>query len=245
VRPVHQFVDLVRLNLLMTRDWIWFVSIVQVVLTVSFVLGFGYFMRPISEMQALYVTTGAATIGVVRVALVGPPNMLSHSKAEGRLDYFLTLPVSREIYLAAQVTYVALTALPGIAFAVWFGAWHFDLPLVYGPVVVVVVILGILSLAGVGIAIGVLSPEPQITNALTNLTQFYALLFAPVLVPREQLPALLRHLSVAMPPTYVADAMRGALTDLPATHLARSLWVMGGFTVGSIALSATAIRRRG
>ena len=48
-----------------------------------------------------------------------------------------------------------------------------------------------------------------------------------------------------MPPTYTADAMRGALTDLPGTDLARSLWVMGGFTLGSLGLSAAAIRRRG
>jgi ABC-2 type transport system permease protein len=245
MRPFRQFADLVRLNLLMNRNEIWFIGMIQVVLTVSFVLGFGYFMRPISEVQALYLTTGIATNTVVMVALVGLPNVLSHGKAEGRLDYYLTLPVSREIYLAAQVAYVALTALPGVAFAVWFGAWHYDLPLVYDPIVIVVVVVGILSLAGVGIAIGVLSPQPQLTNALTNLTVFYVLLFAPVLLPKEQLPALLRHFSVAMPPTYVADAMRGALTELPGTHLARSLWVMAGFTAGSIALSAATIRRRG
>jgi len=245
MRPFRQFVDLVRMNLLMNRNEIWFIGMIQVVLTVSFVLGFGYFMRPISELQALYLTTGIATNTVVMVALVSLPNVLSWGKADGRLDYFLTLPVSREIYLAAQVAYVALTALPGVVFAVWFGAWHYDLPLVYDPIVIVVVVLGILSLAGVGIAIGTLSPQPQLTNALTNLTVFYVLLFAPVLLPKEQLPALLRHFSVAMPPTYVADAMRGALTNLPGTHLARSLWVMGGFTAGSIALSAAAIRRRG
>jgi len=241
----RQFVDLVRLNLLMNRGEIWFVGMIQVILTVSFVLGFGYFMRPISQLQALYLTTGIATNTVVMVALVSLPNVLSWGKAEGRLDYFLTLPVSREIYLAAQLAYVALISLPGVVFAVWFGAWHYDLPMVYDPAVIVVVVLGILSLAGVGITIGTLSPEPQLTNAITNLTVFYVLLFAPVLLPKEQLPALLRHLSVAMPPTYVADAMRGALTDLPGTHLTRSLGAMAGFTAGSIALSATAIRRRG
>jgi ABC-2 type transport system permease protein len=245
VRPLRQFIDLVRLNLLMNRNEIWYIGMIQVVLTVSFVLGFGYFMRPISEVQALYLTTGIATNTVVMVALVGLPGILSWGKAEGRLEYFLALPGSREIYLAAQVAYVAITALPGVMFAVWFGGWRYDLPLVYDPIVIVVVVLGILSLGGVGVAIGTLSPQPQLTNAISNLTVFYVLLFAPVLLPKEQLPALLRQFSVAMPPTYVADAMRGALTDLPGTHLARSLWVMGGFTAVSLALSAAAIRRRG
>ncbi len=245
MKAFREFAALVRLNLLMNRTEIWFIGMIQVALTVSFVLGFGYFMRPISELQALYLTTGIATNTVVMVALVSLPNILSWGKAQGRLEYFLALPIGREVYLAALVAYVALTSFPGVAFAVWFGAWHYDLALVYDPIVIVVVVLGVLSLAGVGIAIGTLSPEPQLTNALTNLTVFYVLLFAPVLLPKEQLPALLRHFSVAMPPTYAADAMRGALTGLPGTHLARSLWVMGGFSAVSIALSAAAIRRRG
>jgi len=245
MRALRQYADLVRLNLLMNRNELWFIVMIQLVLTISFVVGFGYFMRPISETQALYLTTGTATNTVVMVALVSLPNILSQGKAEGRLEYFLTLPVRREVYLAAQATYVALVSVPGAAFAVAFGAWHYDLSIAYNPVVVAVVLLGILSLAGVGIAIGVLSPRPQLTNALTNLTVFYVLLFAPVLIPRSQLPALLQHFSVAMPPTYAADAMRGALTDLPGTHLARSLLVMGGFSVASLAASAVAIRRRG
>lgn len=245
MRPIRQLSDLVWLNLLMNRNEIWFIGMIQVILTVSFVLGFGYFMKPISENQALFLTTGIATNTVVMVALVGLPNIISQGKAEGRLDYFLTLPVSREIYLGAQVIYVALTTLPGVAFAVWFGDWHYDLPISFDPVVFLVVVLGVLSLAGVGIAVGTLSPNQQLTNAICNLVVFYVLLFAPVLIPKEQLPALLEHFSVAMPPTYAADAMRAALTDLPGTHLARSLWVMAGFTAGSLALSAAAIRRRG
>lgn len=241
----RQFADLVRLNLLMNRNEIWFIAMIQVILTVSFVLGFGYFMKPISETQALFVTTGIATNTVVMVALVGLPNVLSQGKAQGRLEYFLALPMSREVYLAAQVTYVALTSLPGVGFAIWFGDWHYNLPLDISAALILVVVLGIFSLAGVGIAIGTLSPQPQLTNAIANLTVFYVLLFAPVLIPKEQLPALLEHFSVAMPPTYTADAMRGALTDLPGTHLVRSLWVMAGFTAVSLALSATAIRRRG
>ncbi len=245
MRSARQFVDLVRLNLLMNRSEIWFIGMVQVVFTVSFVLGFGYFLKPISERQALFLTTGVATNGIVMVALVGLPSIISQGKAEGRLDYFLTLPVSRELYLGAQVAYVALTALPAVVFAVWFGSWHYGLALSISPAVVVVTALGVLSLAGVGIAVGTLSSMPQLTNALTNLITFYVLLFAPILIPREQLPSVLEHLSVVMPPTYAADAMRGALTDLPGTHLVRSLWVMAGFTVVSLAISAATIRRRG
>jgi ABC-2 type transport system permease protein len=245
VRPLRQYVQLVGMSLLMNRAEIWFVAMIQGVLAVSFVLGFSYLIPQITDQQALVLTTGAATYNIVTVALVSLPQLLGQHKADGRLEYFLSLPVPREAYLLAQVTYVALLALPGWAFTLAFGAWHYDLTLSLHPLVMVVVPLAILSLAGVGIAVALLSPHQQLTNALSQLVVFYVLLFAPVLMSREQLPAVLRHAAVAVPPTYAADAMRATLTDLPGTHLGTSLLVMAGFAVFSLALSAVAVRRRG
>lgn len=242
---LRQYGQLVLLGLRQNRDEVVFIGVIQLVMTFGFVVGFGYFIHNVSERQALFLTTGTATNTLVTVALVGLPQILSQSKAQGRLDYLLSLPISRELYLAAQVTYVAITALPGVVFAVAFGAWHYGLSLSVDPLVLAVVPLCMLSLAGVGVAIGILSPHPNVTNAFSNLAIFYVLLFAPILIPREQLPALLRHIATVLPTTYAADAMRGALTDLPGTHLARSMAVMAGFTVVSLAASAVSVRRRG
>ena len=170
--------------------------------------------------------------------------MLSEAKHVGRLDYFLTLPISREAYLLSQVTTVALLAIPGVAFAVAFGWWHYGLSLHVDPLIVLVALLAVLSLSGLGVAMAIFSPNPQVTNALTQLIIFYVLFFAPVLVPSEQLPWLLQKSALVVPPTYAADAVRATLTDLPGTHLARSLWMMTGFAAGSLALSAAMIRRR-
>jgi ABC-2 type transport system permease protein len=242
---LRQYGQLVSVGLRQNRDEVAFIAVIQVAMTLGFVVGFGYFIHNVSERQALFLTTGTATNTLVTVALVGLPQILSQSKAQGRLDYFLALPISRELYLAAQVTYVVITALPGILFALVFGAWHYDLSLSIDPLVLAVVPLSMFSLAGVGVAIGVLSPHPNITNAFSNFAIFYVLLFAPILIPKEQLPALLQNVSTVLPTTYAADAMRGALTDLPGTHLVRSMTIMAGFTVVSLAASAVSVRRRG
>jgi ABC-2 type transport system permease protein len=216
-----------------------------VLFSIGLILGFGYFIPHITEPQALFLTTGTAAQAVVAVGLVMLPQKLSQDKAEGRLDYVMTLPVSREAYVLAQVLFVAILSLPATALAVAFGAWHYNLSLAVEPAVLLVAVLAVLSLAGVGVAMAVLSPYPQLTNMLTQLIIFYVLLFAPVLFPKEYLPSLLRHVSVYLPPTYVADGLRGSLTDLPGTHLARSMLVMFGFAIASIGLSAAVIRRRG
>ena len=245
MRLLRQYGQLVLLGLRQNRDEVAFIGVIQLVITFGFVVGFGYFIHNVSERQALFLTTGTATNTLVTVALVGLPQVLSQSKAQGRLDYLLSLPINRELYLAAQVTYVMITALPGVLFALVFGAWHYDLSLSVDPMVVAVMPLSMLSLAGVGVAIGILSPHPNVTNAFSNLAIFYVLLFAPILIPKEQLPALLRHIATVLPTTYAADAMRGALTDLPGTHLGRSMAAMAGFTVVSLAASAVSVRRRG
>lgn len=245
MRVIGQYIELVRCQFLMNRQLIPMIVIIQFVMTLGLILGFGYFIPDIGEVQALFLTVGAATQTVIMVALVMLPQKLSQEKAEGILDYFLTMPIGREAYLLAQVTFVALMTFPGTVFAVAFGAWHYDLSMAVQPVVVLVAVMAVLSLAGIGVAMAVLSPYEQLTNALTQLIIFWVLLFSPVMMPKDQLPWALQKLSILMPPTYAADAMRASLTGLPGTRLARSLVVMALFAAGSLGISAAAVRRRG
>jgi ABC-2 type transport system permease protein len=181
---------------------------------------------------------------IVTVGLVGLPQFLAQAKEEGRLDFFLTLPISREAYLLSQVSFVLLQVLPGIAFALALGAWHYDFTLDIHPAIVIVIPLAVLSLAGLGAAVAILSPHLQLTNAITQLVIFYVLFFAPVIIPEEQLPDFLVTIAKFLPPTYVADAIRASVTDLPGTDLWRSIGMMAIFGVASIGIAAIALRRR-
>ena len=67
---------------------------------------------------------------------------------------------------------------------------------------------------------------------------FYAIFFAPILLPREQLPEILQAVAGVMPVTYLADAMRAVLTDLEGTELRQDLVVMGAFAAASLASPA-------
>ena len=241
----RQYRDLVSMQLRSMRNELWFAAMIQVVLSLGLVFGFGFLIPDVSETTALFLVTGTATQAFVTIGLVMLPQLLAQAKEAGRIEYFLTLPISREAYLLALVTVVALMALPAVAFTIVLGAWHYDLSFTIEPAFFAVAILAVFSLAGVGVAMAVYSPHQQVTNALTQLIIFYVLFFAPVLLPKEQLPGLLQFTSNFAPPTYAADGVRATLTDLPGTHLARSLWAMGGFAAGSLALSSVAMRRRG
>ncbi|MEX2081314.1 MAG: ABC transporter permease [Dehalococcoidia bacterium] len=242
---IRDFFLLTRLNLLMSREIIWFIGMVQAAFSIGLVLGFGYLIPNIGPETALYFTTGAATQAIILVGLVSAPQTLAQAKAEGRLDYFRSLPINREAYFLSILTTVFVQAVPGIIFALALGAWKYDLSFSVDPLIVPVVFLAVMSLAGVGVGLAVLSPHMQLTNAITQLVIFYALFFAPVLVPAEQLPLVLREVANWLPPTYAADGVRATLTDLPNRGLGKDMAVMSAFAIASIAAASFAMRRRG
>jgi ABC-2 type transport system permease protein len=242
---IRQYRDLLSIQLRSMRDEVPMIAVIQIVLSLGLVLGMGYLIPNISKTSATFLITGTATQSFVTMGLVMLPQMLSQSKAEGRIEYFLTMPISREAYLLALITVVAVTALPGVAFTLLFGAWHYGITLSVDPAFFLVMVLCVLSLAGVGVALAMFTPHMQLVNAITQLIIFYVLFFAPVLLPSSQLPSLLQETAKVAPPTYAADGVRATLTDLPGTSLGKDLAVMGGFAVASVALSAFAIRRRG
>lgn len=242
---LQQYFELTKLQIRTMRAEFGMIAVVQIALTLGLVIGFGYLIPDISKASATYLVTGTATQAFVTVALVMLPQFISQAKEEGRLDYLLTLPISREAYLLAEVTIVAFMAIPGVILALAFGSWYYDLSLTADPTFLLVTVLAIFSLAGVGAALALVIPHVQVVNGICQLIIFYVLFFSPVLLPASQLPAFLQHTAQFMPPTYSADAVRATLTNLPNTDLTRSLLVMAGFAVGSLVLSAVTIRRRG
>ena len=242
---LRQYVDLVSIQLRSMRDDTVMIMVIHIALSLGLVIGMGYLVPEISDSTALFLITGTATQAFVTTGLVMLPQMLSQSRNDGRLEYFLTMPISREAYLLSQITVVAVSSFPGAFFALAFGAWYYDIGLVADPAFLGVMVLTVLSLAGVGVAMAMFAPGPQVTNAVTQLIIFYVLFFSPVIFPASQLPEALQHVARFAPPSYAADGVRATLTNLPGTHLGRDLGVMGAFAAGSIVLSAFAIRRRG
>ena len=241
----RQYLELVLIHLRMFRSFTLMISIVNIGFAIGLVLGFSYIIPDVSETTALYLVTGTATQMIVTVSLVGLPQVLSEMKRDGRMEYFFTLPISREAYVLSLISTVFVQSLPAMILAFAFGAWYYEISLAISPLLLVVIPLAVVALAGLGVTIAVLSPHAQLTNAFTQMVIFYALFFSPVILPNSQLPAALRAIGRFVPTSYVADAMRGASSDLPETHLMRSVLVLAAFAIGTVSVSAVTLRRRG
>ena len=242
---VHQYLELTRLQLLSMRADVFIISLINVAFVAGFIFGFGYLFGEVSSETGAFLTTGVATNAIIVVGMTMLPQFLAEAKQQGRLDYFRSLPISREAYLLALLSVVLVLALPGILLGLVAGWLRYDVNFEISAAIVIVVPLATLSLGGFGAAIAIISPRLQLTNAISQLAIFYFIFFAPVLLPRENLPPALQRTSDFLPPTYAADAVRATLTDLSGTHLERSLAVMALFAAFSMVVASVAIRRKG
>ncbi len=217
--------------------------IVQILLAVTTVLGYGLLVGTPPPEQALYLATGASTVTLVMVGLVMTPQLVAQARTEGSLDWMRTLPVPRAVFLGADLALWTLIALPGMVLGVVAGALRFDVDLSLTAWLPLVAIVVSLTSACVGYAIACLMP-PQVAQLLSQVIVFVVLLFSPVSFPASRLPGWLETVHHWLPIEPMADAMRATLVSDVFTMPTRSVVVLAAWTVASVAGASWALRRR-
>jgi ABC-2 type transport system permease protein len=125
-------------------------------------------------------------------------------------------------------------AAAGRTCTVLVGAWMFGLELAFNPLMLLVVPLSMVSLAGLGATIGLGIKNWRVVGLVAQLTMFFIMFFAPVMIPPDRLPGILQVTGWLLPPTYAARAFRAALRPEITTALLRDIAVLAAFAVGSL-----------
>jgi ABC-2 type transport system permease protein len=105
-----------------------------------------------------------------------------------------------------------------------------------------VAVLGGAALAGVGAAIGLLAPKPEVATVLGQLGMTLVLFLG--LVRPERMPGVVRPLLALVPSTYAVDALRESFArPMDGAEVARDLAVCAAVAVAALALASRAFRR--
>ena len=190
---------------------------------------------------------GAPMVGIfplVIMFLITSIAML-RERTTGTLERLMSLPLAKLDLLAGYGLAFALVAAvqATVTSLVAFGLLGLD---TRGPVWLVVLLA--VSNALLGMSLGLF------LSAFAS-TEFQAVQFMPavilpqlllcgLLVPREQMAALLEWISNALPMTYAYDALARATADDLGRRLALDVAVVLGVVVLALALGATTLRRR-
>ncbi|NLU74593.1 ABC transporter permease [Streptomyces sp. HNM0575] len=207
-------------------------------------LGIMVLMRGVVDggAESRAVVAGSTVLVVAFVALNLLAQYFGQLRAGGGLDHYATLPVpAAAVVLGAAGAYASFT-VPGVAVTAVAGGVLYQLPLGGLWVLAAVVPLAGAALAGLGAALGLLAPKPEIATLCGQLGMSAALLLG--VLPGSRLPepvALLRDL---LPSTYGVEALARAFETQPDWfRAALDLGVCAAVGVASLALATWAYRR--
>ncbi|MBD0842659.1 MULTISPECIES: ABC transporter permease [unclassified Streptomyces] len=192
--------------------------------------------------EARAVVAGSSVLVVAFVALNLLAQYFGQLRASGGLDHYATLPVPpAAVVLGAAGAYASFT-VPGTVVTAVFGCVLFGLPLAHLWVLAAVIPLAGAALAGLGAALGLLAPRPELATVLGQLGMSAALLLG--VLPAERMPEAVRFARDLLPSTYGVEAFARTFGARPDwAFVLGDLAVCAGVGVVSLAAATWAYRR--
>ncbi|MCX4880155.1 MULTISPECIES: ABC transporter permease [unclassified Streptomyces] len=192
--------------------------------------------------EAESVVAGASVLVVAFVALNLLAQYFGQLRASGGLDHYATLPVPpASVVLGAAGAYASFT-VPGTVVTAVFGCALFGLPMAHLWVLVAVIPLAGAALAGLGAALGLLAPRPELATLLGQMGMSAALLLG--VLPADRMPGAVRFARDLLPSTYGVEAFARTFGPHPDwAFVAGDLAVCAGVGVLSLAVATWAYRR--
>ncbi|WP_206323643.1 ABC transporter permease [Streptomyces sp. HNM0574] len=207
-------------------------------------LGIMVLMRGVVDggAEARAVVAGSSVLVVAFVALNLLAQYFGRLRADGGLDHYATLPVpAAAVVLGAAGAYASFT-VPGVVVTALVGSVLFGLPVSGLWILVAVIPLAGAALSGLGAALGLLAPKPELATVCGQLGMSAALLLG--VLPGGQLPAPIGLARDLLPSTYGVEALARAFEGDPDwARAAVDLGVCAAVGVISLAVATWAYRR--
>ncbi|MFI5931390.1 ABC transporter permease [Actinoplanes sp. NPDC051494] len=240
---LRSYLLLVRWTALRMRFLLPLFLIIQTFLAVGIVIGFAYLMPEVDPATALYLSTGAPTLGLITIGMVMAPQVVAEAKAQGTFAYNRTLPVPRTAVLAADLTTWLVTGLPGLVLGLVTAIIRFDLHLHVSWLVVPAMLLVALSATTIGFALAYALP-PTVTNLVSQALIFVSLMFSPINFPADRLPGWLQAIHHVLPFEHMANAVRDALTSPPGGVPLLPFAVLAAWSIAGLVITLRVMTRR-
>ena len=239
----RSYLLLLRWSAIRLRYLLPLVLVIQIFLSVGIVIGFAFLLPQIDSATALYLSTGAPTLGLITIGMVMAPQLVATSKTEGTFTYNQTLPVPRTAVLVSDVTTWLVVGTPGLILGLVVAVLRFDLTLRVSWMAVPAMSLVALTTTTVGLAIAY-AATPPVTNMVTQLIVFIALMFSPINFPADRLPEWLQTIHQVLPFQYMAQAVRETLTTPPDGIAAPPFAVLATWCTAGLVITLRIMTRR-
>ena len=204
-----------------------------------------FFIKSGSGLESIHtVLPGVMAVSV----LFGTTSMLAVTvtfEKKGRsFERLLLAPIPLELLMLAKTSGAILFGMANAFVPVLMAAFLIDLSGVNWLALLPAVFLIAVSSTFLGLFVAVSVSEVFEAQTFSNFFRFPMIFLCGLFFPIEKLPVFLRPLSYALPLTYGADVLHGAIRGAATMHYALSLTALAVFCVALFAICLRNIRRR-
>lgn len=188
-----------------------------------------------------YTVSGLLGFSILGLGIFGPVNYFPEMKKQGVLRRLHITPLRVWQFFVSSVISNAIIGLFSIAVMLLVAASVFDFKMVgnYFELAIIVVI-GVLSIFGIGLAIGGWARNERQAAPLANVLVFPMMFLSGTFFPRFAMPEWLQHVSAYLPLTPVIDSIRMIATE--GKHLTDIGPQLGLIAIWTVIIYAIAFR---
>jgi ABC-2 type transport system permease protein len=161
-----------------------------------------------------YTFAGLLGFAIIGMGIFGPVNVFPELKKMGILRRLSTTPLKVWQYFLATMVGQAIIGLISLAvmFAVAIGVFHLRVVGNYFELGTFL-ILGIITILGIGLALGGWAKNERQAAPLSNIIVFPMMFLSGTFFPRYAMPEWLQHISTFLPLTPIIDGIRLIATE--------------------------------
>jgi ABC-2 type transport system permease protein len=188
-----------------------------------------------------YTVSGLIGFSIIGLGIFGPVNYFPQMKKEGVLRRLHITPLRVWQFFISSVLSNALIGLFSIGVMIAVAHWllHFNIIGNYLELAVLL-IFGILTIFGIGLAIGGWAKNENQAAPLANIVVFPMLFLSGTFFPRFAMPEWLQHVTAFFPLTPIIDGIRMIATE--GKHLTDIGPQLGLMAIWTVIIYAIAFR---
>ncbi|EPI00500.1 ABC-2 type transporter [Enterococcus faecalis 13-SD-W-01] len=239
---LSQLGALIKWSLLRHKTLLPVFTVMQAVLSFAIVYGLALLIPDIDHVTSIYLSSGAATLGIIAVGCVLAAQIINTAKQDGVVQYQKTLPVSRVNILLADFFIWGAASLPGVLMSFLASYIRFGIAVRVSLSGVILLILTQTAMISIGFAIAYWL-SPNAVGLVTQVIMIGGLLFSPITYPAERLPEWMQYIYNFLPFIPTSNLIRGSFFQMEEI-LYRDIFVVFSWTVMMCLLSLWALSRR-
>ncbi|HEX7065679.1 MAG TPA: ABC transporter permease [Bacillales bacterium] len=222
---------LFRIQFAEIRDsWMWVIGLASMFPFTTLLFLKFYTVNPTPEMM-MRIITGNMVFAIIVMGINALAQEISFQKHQGHFMFYASLPIAKLNFVIAVFIRGFMTSFPSVVILAVIGQLVYNIQFHYSLGMIPVLLLAVFSCAGIGTALGFVSPNHQFTNMLAQTLLMVISFLSPVMVTMDMLPKVLQWVAYIFPTTYVAAAFRELFLSGWSPDVTRNVLILAGYVI--------------